>query len=88
MLKEIKFVEQIQAYLVIEKRTLENKLFMLRDKFKQPAWYSDRNYLNYEIGQSENKIQYINYMLNILENRLKKLKEKHQKIEQENQVKI
>ncbi len=79
MEKEIKFIEQILAKLLQEKRLQEGMLKTYEDHLKDKRWVTDIEYLNYETGKAKIKISEINYIYDHLEKRCKNLQEKYKK---------
>lgn len=79
MEKEIKFIEQILAKLLQEKRLQEGMLKTYEDHLKDKRWVTDIEYLNYETGKAKIKISEINYIYDHLEKRYKNLQEKYKK---------
>ena len=88
MNQEDKFIDKILCFLIKKERDLSSKKAIYSEKLKDKYWKIDSKYLNYEIGQAEMELKYINYIKFLLKKRKQLLEEKLKKVDENIQQKI
>ncbi len=64
------FLNDLCAFLIEEKKHAEIRIHILNNHLQDKAWSFERNYLINEMGIAKNKINYMTYLINLVQEKI------------------